>query len=389
MKRKPFKGVAVCAPVSCAYVRHAAEPAAYFIGQALRGLLQASGLEKSAIDGLSVTSMTLAPDTVAGLVEHFGMRARWLAHLPFGGASAVVGAIQAARAVQAGDADIVAVIGGETNSPETFARAVESFSGFSAMAVWPHGAPGPNGPYALITQAYMDAYGATRSDFGRLAVEQRGHAQGYDHAMLRTPLSLEHYLAARPIAPPIHLYDCVLPCAGAEGFLVMRAARARRLGLPYAELAGAEQNFNAFAEDVVQLRGGWAEFADTLYAMAGAGPEAMDALYTYDDYPVMSFIQMEDLGFCEKGGAGAWFAGARLTAAGRRLLHNTSGGQLSAGQAGFAGGHLGFVEALRQAAGVAGPRQLPIERALVSGYGMVNYDRGVAASAAILTRGAS
>jgi acetyl-CoA acetyltransferase len=34
--------------------------------------------------------------------------------------------------------------------------------------------------------------------------------------------------------------------------------------------------------------------------------------------------------------------------------HNTSGGQLSAGQAGAAGGYLGLVEAIRQVTGQAG-----------------------------------
>jgi acetyl-CoA acetyltransferase len=39
--------------------------------------------------------------------------------------------------------------------------------------------------------------------------------------------------------------------------------------------------------------------------------------------------------------------------------HNTSGGQLSAGQAGAAGGYLGLVEAIRQVTGQAGRPRSP------------------------------
>ena len=44
-------------------------------------------------------------------------------------------------------------------------------------------------------------------------------------------------MAARPISDPIHLFDCVMPCAGAEAFLVMSEERARDLGLPHVAAA--------------------------------------------------------------------------------------------------------------------------------------------------------
>jgi acetyl-CoA acetyltransferase len=66
-----------------------------------------------------------------------------------------------------------------------------------------------------------------------LSVAQRDNALGYPRALFKKRLTLEEYLNARPIADPIRLFDCVMPCAGAEGFLVMRRARAERLGLAY------------------------------------------------------------------------------------------------------------------------------------------------------------
>ena len=186
------------------------------------------------------------------------------------------------------------------------------------------------------------------------------------------------------MADPLRLYDCVMPCAGAEAFLVMRETEARRLGLPFARILGTIERHNAFPDDPIQMRGGWAMDRDDLYAQAGAGPQDMDFLQAYDDYPVINFLQLEDLGFCEKGGAPDFVRANTFTAQGTLPL-NTSGGQLSLGQAGAAGGFLGMVEAIRQLTGRSLSAPVPDARVgLVSGFGMINYDRGLCSGAAVL-----
>jgi acetyl-CoA acetyltransferase len=124
---------------------------------------------------------------------------------------------------------------------------------------------------------------------------------------------------------------------------------------------------------------------ETLYDAAPCGPDDIDLLQTYDDYPVISMMQLEDLGFCAKGDGPQFVRDHDLTINGT-FPHNTNGGQLSAGQAGAAGGFIGLVEAIRQVTNTAGPTQVKnAKRAMVSGFGMINYDRGVCSSATILT----
>ena len=54
-------------------------------------------------------------------------------------------------------------------------------------------------------------------------------------------------------------------------------------------------------------------------------------------------------------------------------------------RAGAAGGTLGIVEAIRQVTGeTLGARVANVRHALVSGFGMINYDRGLCTGAAIL-----
>jgi len=382
--RQGYEGVAVAVPVTIPYVRYSIRAAHWWLARALSELLKISSLKKADIDGLSVSSFTLAPDTAIGLTQHLGLSPRWLDHVPYGGASGVVALRRAARAVQAGDAEVVACIAGDTNHVDSFRLTLANFSQFARDAVYPYGAGGPNASFAFITSYYMRSYGATREDFGKLCVAQRSNALKYPHALFNKALSMEQYLSARPIADPLHLFDCVMPCAGAEAFLVMGVEKAMSLKIKFAKLLGTIERHNAFPSDPVQMRAGWALDKDELYRQAGVSPTDMSFVQTYDDYPVISLMQLEDLGFCGKGEGPGFVRRHSFTHDGSFPI-NTSGGQLSVGQAGAAGGYLGLVEALRQLTGQAARRQVKDAKlGLVSGFGMINYDRGIASGAAIL-----
>ena len=385
--RQPYDGVVLAAPVTVPYVRYSIRSAHWWLATAFSSLLERSRLKKEQIDGLTVSSFTLAPDTAIGFTQHIGLSPRWLDHVPLGGASGVVALRRAARAVQAGDAEVVACLAGDTNHVDSFRQTLANFSQFARDAVYPYGAGGPNASFAFLTAHYMQRYGAKREDFGRLCVAQRSNALRNAHALFKRELSLEEYLRARPIAEPLHLFDCVMPCAGAEAFLVTSEDRARSVKLPFARLLGTIERHNAFSADPVQLRAGWALDRDELYAQAGCSPRDIDFVQAYDDYPVITLLQLEDLGFCGKGEGPSFVREHRFTWDGDFPL-NTSGGQLSAGQAGAAGGFLGMVEAIRQLTGEASGRQVPDAKiGLVSGFGMINYDRGLGSGAAILAAG--
>ena len=384
--RRGYEGVAVAVPVTVPYVRYSSRSAHWFIAQALAELIKDSGLDKARIDGFSLSSFSVAPDTAVGVTQQLGLSPRWLDHVPMGGASGVVALRRAARAVQCGDADVVACIGADTNHVDSFRQMLGSFSQFARDATYPYGSGGPNAMFAFITAHYMRAYGAHREDFGKLAVAQRINALSNPVALFKKPLTLDEYMNARVIADPIHLFDCVMPCAGADAFLVMSEARARELDLKHCVLLGAIERHNAFSEDPVFVRGGWVVDRQDLYAQAGVKVSDIDFVQSYDDYPVIVMMQFEDLGFCDKGEGPAFVRAHQFTYDGD-FPTNTAGGQLSVGQAGAAGGYLGMVEALRQLTSEAGERAVLEARiGLVSGFGMVTYDRCLCTGAVILSR---
>lgn len=384
--RMGYDGVVAAAPVTIPYVRYSIDSAHWWLGRALAGLIKTAGVKKDEIDGMCVSSFTLAPDTAVGLTQHLGMSPRWLDHIPMGGASGVIGLRRAARAVQCGDASMVACIAGDTNHVDSFRQTVSQFSRFAQDAVYPYGAGGPNASFALLTSHYMRETGATREDFGKLCVAQRTNALANPNALMKKPLTLQQYLDSRVIADPIHLFDCVMPCAGADGFLVMHESRAKALNLPFVRILSTIERHNAWTDDPIQMRGGWTLDLDDLYGLAGIEPKDVDVMQAYDDYPVINMMQIEDLGFCAKGEGPEFVRKHSFTIDGS-FPFNTNGGQLSVGQAGAAGGYLGMVETLQQLTRTAGLRQVTDATiGLVSGFGMINYDRGICTGAALLAR---
>ena len=162
LKRKGYEGVALTVPVTVPYERYSIHGAHWYVGQAMRALVQGSGLAKAQIDGLTVSSFSLAPDTAVGVTQHLGLSPRWLDHIPTGGASGVMALRRAARAVQAGDAEVVACVAADTNHVDSFRHTLGAFSHFSRDASYPYGAGGPNSMFAFITAHYMRTYGAKR-----------------------------------------------------------------------------------------------------------------------------------------------------------------------------------------------------------------------------------
>jgi acetyl-CoA acetyltransferase len=372
----------IAGAVEVPYTRHpdGSTTTESLLAAAFRSVLARAGASRDEVDGLGVASFTLVPDHVIDLAWRLGLRLRWIMEDSNGGAAALNMLQHAVRAVEAGDARTVVLLAGDRFDRAGFRRLVDTYNRATAdqLAPLPHG--GPNALFALLTQRHMAAHGLERSDYGEVAIAQRRWAGLNPGAVYRQPLTMEEYLAAPVVAEPLHRYDCPPVVSGADALLV--TADDRRTGGVRVRAFGALHNHDGQEGD--GLRTGLAEIADDLWTEAGLGPTDVDLVSVYDDYPAMVLVQLADLGFVEAGDV-AGFVRGKL--ARERLPINTSGGQLSAGQAGAAGGMHGLVEAVTQIGGEADERQVEGARtAVVSGYGMVLYRYGACANAAVLER---
>jgi acetyl-CoA acetyltransferase len=367
-----------------AYHKQAQYEVPWYLADAIRRALAHAGIDKREVDGLAVSSFMLPPDNTATLAEQLGMTLRWGYLGTFGGAEHVIGLLRAVRAIQHEEAEVVVVVAADAFTVERHMAMMNVFNtGFEYLA--PYGMGGTNGLFAMVERRHRWEFGTTREQLGKLAVTQRRNAQLNPNALLRAPMTLEDYLTARLIADPLRLYDCVLPCSGGDAVVVTSTQRARRLGRRPIRILAGDERTNYRPKDLVMLEGGWAEFSAKLFADAGLDHRDIDMLQLYDDYPIMEVIQIEGLGFCRKGEGGP-FIDATDIGLGGTLPINTGGGQLSCGQCGAGGGAIGLTEAVMQLQGEAAARQVDgAKTALVTGFGMIGFVKGLCQSAVILT----
>lgn len=363
------------------YSRHPAAgvTTASLLAEAARAALADAGLTPAGVDGLAVASFSLAPDRAIDLAFRLGLTLRWLHDAHTGGASGVDMLQHARRAVEAGDATSVLVLAGDRLDPPDFARLLDEYNSATRDHLAPIPAGGPNALFAMLTTRHLEAHDLDRAVYGRLVVTQRAWAAGNPNAVYRTPLTLDEYLEAPPVAEPLSVYDCVPVVAGADAVVVAAGGDGRG-----ARIRAVVASHNADHQEGDGLVTGLRGLRDELWGAAGLSPEDVDVVSVYDDYPAIALIQLDDLGLVPAGDVRR-LVDERIAT--RTLPVNTSGGQLSAGQAGAAGGLHGVVEVVRQLRGQAGERQVEGARVgLVSGYGMVAYRYGASSNAAVLER---
>ena len=381
---KNFDKVFIVGAGQTPYEKKTDKPVNRLIWDATELALNNAGLKWRQVDGLGVTCFTLAPDNSVTLAEHMGFQCRFLYQGMYGGASGIIGMLHAARAIQDGDADVVVIVAADIFDVGSHMSMNRNPGQQDYMGVWGYGAA--NGVFAMQTRLYMEKYGATREDFGRLCLAFRENARLNPNALLRSPMTMDDYLNAKQIADPLRLFDCVLPCSGADAIVMVSEKVASTLSGPKSRLLAAGEIHNYPSNDIYALSAGWETFSPRMWDQARISPQDVDFVQLYDDYPVMCFVQLEGMGFAQRGKAADLFRNNDCTVRGTFPV-NTGGGQLSAGQCGASGGMIGVYEAITQLHGQAGDRQIPdCRRGVVSGYGAVSYGRGLSASACVLER---
>jgi acetyl-CoA acetyltransferase len=361
-------------------------------GEALSALLGRTGLTLDEIDGLSVTtalSEGTNPFFAAYMAEAIGLSPSWLHLSGLGGCSALSGVMAAIAAVRDGRCRIAVIL--SADAPSTIYRA--DFGAQRPEFQEPQAAARPPAAFGLLMSRYAHQYGIREEALARIAMVQRSHAVLNDNALpkLREALTLEQYRASRVVADPLRLLDSVMFCDGANALVVTsrEEAQARgwtRMALPraYAELT----NFNGREPLADITESGFGAIGPRLFAQAGMTPADVRMFQPYDDFTIAVQMQLEQLGFCERGQGASFILDTDLSHQGRLPL-NTGGGQISAGQPGLAGGALNLVEAVRQLFGEGGVRQVSDPRnALVTGIGVIPYGRNWSSSAAMILEAA-
>jgi acetyl-CoA acetyltransferase len=329
--------------------------------------IQDAGLTKADIDGM-IFDPELAIGSGGGYVpkmaEYMGIYPTWATGCDAQGAAAVAMALQAAAYVDAGLANYVlcgmsaAIDPDVPRRPAAPARQETATTEFQV----PFGPTvGANGWYAMIAKRYEALYGATVEKRAKICVDLRYNANHNPMAIWHDkPITIEDVVNSRIVADPLHLLECVMPCAGGCAFVVTRADLVQNSPHKPAYVLGGglgilRGNLTHVGEITESPVGGAAKKA---FAMSGYGPKDVQAMEIYDSFTITVMCELEESGFCEKGTAADWIQEHDLTFKGDMPL-NTHGGQLSYGQASTAGGCAQVTEAVRQIRRDGGEHQVP------------------------------
>jgi acetyl-CoA acetyltransferase len=366
---------------STEYSRKSEEPLLWYYAGAIRQALEQTGLHKKEIQGLSITTQA-SPDYSPHVAEQLGLELDWVLNGDYGGAGGVMSVRRAADAIEMGHIDVAVLVGGNSFDKSVSQQRPLEYQRANYVDVYGYG--GPNSLMALIQRLHMAQYGTTLEQIGKIAVAQRENALNNPQALFRAPMSFQDYLNSRMISDPIRLFDCVMPCSGAECVILASEEKAKAITDKPIYLVTDAEKVQYQVADMLPDK--------TTFGMKVVGErifsevrrEDIDFFEIYDDYPIAVMIQVEDLGYCKKGEGGRFVEAHDLTYRGDFPL-NTGGGELSVGQAGLAGGFLHIVEALRQLRGEADGHQVKkAERALVTGIGWLNYGHNLGTTAALV-----
>ncbi|MEE8075078.1 MAG: thiolase family protein [Candidatus Binatia bacterium] len=375
------KGVCLVGYGSTEYSRKSEKPLLSYYSEAIHQALEQTGLQKKEIQGFSVTTQA-SPDHSPFVAEQLGLELDWVLNGDYGGAGGVMSLRRAADAIEAGHINLAVLVGGNSFDKNVSHQRVLEYQRSNYVDVFGYG--GPNSLFALVERRHMEEYGTRLEQIGKIAVTQRENARLNPQALLRDPMTMENYLNSRMISDPIRLFDCVMPCSGAECIVIASEERARRITDKLVYLITDAEKVNYQVGEMLpdKTTTGMKIVGERLFAEVSR--DEIDLCEIYDDYPIAVLIQIEDLGFCKKGDGGKFVDAHDLSFSGDFPL-NTGGGQLSVGQAGLGGGFLHLVEALRQLRGETGPRQVAkAQKALVTGIGWLAYGRNLICTAGLV-----
>ena len=283
-----------------------------------------------------------------------------------------------AMAVASGVHDVVLVIGVEKMRDKSAEEGLLS----RAAAGHPIFTRGETAPvlFAPFATRHMAEFGTTREMLASVAVKNHFNGARDPYAHFQNEITIEQVLASPPVCHPLHLLDCCPQTDGAAAVLLVAADRAHEFTDRPVYVAGFGaatdhpylHEKQSFVELVVTRLA-----AERAYAMAGVTPAEIDCAEVHDCFTITEILDIEDLGFVEKGRGGiASLEGE--TALDGRIPVNTSGGLLAKGHPIGATGVAQITECWWQLRGDAGARQVEIRNGFALQHNAGGRGSGVA-----------
>ncbi len=321
-----------------------------------------AGLKPSDVDGIATSG-----ESTAGLAHYLGITPTWVDSTGVGGCSFMLHVRHAAAAINEGLCSTVLITHGESGKSRVGRGGFPGGGGggrgrgpmmggssLSGQFEAPYGGMGPTTAFTIPCLRYMKEFGLSHEQLAMVAVVQREWASKNPRATFRELITVEDVLQSRMIAYPFHVYECCLVTDGGGALILTRAERARDFPTKPVYIIGTGESVETpMVSQMIDFTTSRAFRVSGKKAFdeAGLRHEDVDHLMIYDAFAHLPIYGLADLGFCERGEAGA-FIWERNTAEGGKLPLNTNGGGLSYMHSGQYGMYA-LLESVRQLRGTA------------------------------------
>lgn len=210
------------------------------------------------------------------------------------------------------------------------------------------------GQYAM---RHMHRYGMTREQLAQVALNAHRNAaiNPKARAIVKEPLTMEKYMAARMISSPFCLYDCDRFTDCSTVVIVSAGDALDEVKCEPVRIAAMAGSVDRFSWDQTDWPASYVTGED-LWKRTDYKPDDVDTIQFYDGFAFLPITWIEGLGFAKKGEGHLFLDGGTRIARDGELPMNTHGGQLGAGRMhGFGFAH----EAVTQLRKKGGARQIP------------------------------
>ena len=323
-------------------------------------------LKPTDIDGLLICSTlagrhSSALNTAPLVVQRLGLRPTSICtRLDTLCAGSNTGIILAKGLVESGISDVVMVTGAEkVHLPQRWETnytqlMVNDHDWDSAMGL---GVPPPF--FALIAKMHMKRYGTTKEQMAHVSVANYNYGSTNPNGhFCQRKITMDEALSARPIADPLTLFDCCPLSDGASAVIIASEERANDLSdrpLVYIRGTGQHATHSMSAGWPGETLAEWPHLkkaAETAYKNAQVRPKDIDVAQVHDCFTISEIIEVEELGFCNKGEGGPYVASGAINIEAKRPI-NTDGGLISCGHPFGASGARQAIELVKQLQGRA------------------------------------
>ncbi|MGH7058115.1 MAG: thiolase domain-containing protein, partial [Acetobacteraceae bacterium] len=279
------------------------------------GALIDAGLTKDAVDGYFCAGDAPGMGPLS-MVDYMNLRVRHVDSTDTGGSSYLVHVAHAAEAIALGKCSVALITLAGRPRSEGMATGTAPRPGNPAQPdiqfEYPYGASIVN-MYAMCAMRHIYQYGTTSEQLAWIKVAASHHAQHNPNAMLRDVVSVKDVLDSPIVASPLHRLDCCVISDGGGALVVVAPEVTRSLRRPRIAILGAGEVPRGQLGGDVDLTWSGARFSGPrAFAEAGVQPADIKYASIYDSFTITALIQIEDLGFCEKGAGGRFVADGNL-----------------------------------------------------------------------------